>query len=197
MIDKKEAERSLEEIKRHLIETEEDLRKTGIYALDIQLLLGFLVLVGLGLTVFLNGRALYNLIWVVWACILVVGFFFGYRLAKRIPRMTGVTSFAGKLIGMVWLGITISLSLMMFIVWYSGYTTYLESFIALLVGVGFFVEAFVSWREFIIAAILCWVAALIDGFFPDLTNLVFAFLIFVTMILPGIVVKIRFRGKEV
>ncbi len=197
MIDKKEAERSLEEIKRHLIETEEDLRKTGIYALDIQLLLGFLVLVGLGLTVFLNGRALYNLIWVVWACILVVGFFFGYRLAKRIPRMTGVTSFAGKLIGMVWLGITISLSLMMFIVWYSGYTTYLESFIALLVGVGFFVEAFVSWREFIIAAILCWVAALIDGFFPDLTNLVFAFLIFVTMIVPGIVVKIRFRGKEV
>ncbi len=197
MIDKNEAERSLKEIKRHLIETEEDLRKTGIYALDIQLLLGCLVLVGIGLTVFLKVRALYNLIWLVWACILVVGFFFGYRLAKRIPRMTGITSFAGKLIGMVWLGITISLALTMFIVWHSGYTPYLESFIALLVGLGFFVESFVSWREFIVAAILCWIAAIIDGFFPDLTNLVFAFLIFATMIIPGIVVKIRFRGKEV
>jgi hypothetical protein len=160
-------------------------------------LLGVLVLAGLGLTIFIHGRALYNLIWVVWACIFVVGFLFGYRLAKRIPRMTGVTSFAGKLIGMVWLGVTISLALAMFIVWRSGYTPYLESFIALLVGVGFFVEAFVSWREFIIAAVLCWIAALVDGFFPDLTNLVFAFLIFATMIAPGIVVKIRFRGKEV
>jgi hypothetical protein len=197
MMNKKEAQKDFEEIKRHLIETEEDLRKTGIYAVDIQLLLGVLVLAGLGLTIFIHGRALYNLIWVVWACIFVVGFLFGYRLAKRIPRMTGVTSFAGKLIGMVWLGVTISLALAMFIVWRSGYTPYLESFIALLVGVGFFVEAFVSWREFIIAAVLCWIAALVDGFFPDLTNLVFAFLIFATMIAPGIVVKIRFRGKEV
>lgn len=196
-MNKKEAEKSFEEIKRHLMETEEDLRKTGIYAVDIQFLLGILVLVGLGLTVFLHGQALYNLIWVVWACIFVVGFFFGYRLAKRIPRMTGITSFAGKLIGMVWLGITISLALAMFIVWYSGYTPYLESFIALLVGLGFFVESFVSWREFLIAAILYWIAALIDGFFPDVTNLVFAFLVFATMVVPGIVVKIRFRGKEV
>ena len=197
MIDKKEAEKNFEEIKRHLIETEEDLRKTGIYAVDIQLLVGFLVLFGLGLTVFLHGRALYNLIWIVWTFIFVVGFFFGYRLAKRIPQMTGVTSFAGKLIGMVWLGVTISLALMMFIVWRSGYTPYLESFIALFVGIGFFVESFVSWREFMIAAILYWIGALIDGFFPDLTNLVFAVLIFSTMIVPGIVVKIRFRGKEV
>jgi len=197
MMDKKEAEKNFEEIKRHLVETEEDLRKTGVYALDIQLLLGILVLAGLGFTVFLHGKALYNLIWVVWSLVFIVGFFFGYKLARRIPRMTGITSYAGKLIGMVWLGITISIALMMFIVWRSGYTPYLESFIALLVGVGFFVESFVSWREFIIAAILYWAAAIIDGFFPDLTNLVFAVLIFVTMILPGIVVKIRFRGKEV
>ncbi len=196
-MDKKEAEKKIEEIKRHLIETEEDLRKTGIYAVDIQFLLGILVLVGLGLTVFLNGKTLYNLIWIVWTCIFAVGFFFGYRLAKRIPRMTGITSFAGKLIGMVWLGVTISLALAMFIVWYSGYTPYLESFIALLVGLGFFVESFVSWREFLIVAILYWIAALIDGFFPDVTNLVFAFLVFATMVIPGIVVKIRFRGKEV
>jgi hypothetical protein len=196
-MDKKEAEKNFEEIKRHLIETEKDLRKTGVYAVDIQLLVGALVLFGLGLTTFLHARALYNLIWIVWVCIFVVGFFFGYRLAKRIPRMTGVTSFAGKLIGMVWLGVTISLALMMFIVWHSGYTHYLESFIALFVGVGFFVESFVSWREFMIAAILYWIGALVDGFFPDLTNLVFAVLVFLTMIVPGIVVKIRFRGKEV
>jgi hypothetical protein len=195
-MDKKEAKKNFEEIKRHLIETEEDLRKTGIYAVDIQLLVGFLVLIGLGLTTFLLGKALYNLIWMVWSFIFVVGFFFGYRLAKRIPRMTGITSFAGKLIGMVWLGVTISIALMMFVVWHSGYTPYLESFIALLVGIGFFVESFVSWREFIIAAFLYWIGALVDGFFPHLTNLMFAFLIFVTMIVPGIVVKIRFREKK-
>ncbi|MEJ2306952.1 MAG: hypothetical protein P8Y30_05330, partial [candidate division WOR-3 bacterium] len=164
---------------------------------DIQLLLGILVLAGLCFTVFLNGKALYNLIWIVWVSIFVIGFFFAYRLARRIPRMTGITSFAGKLIGMVWLAITISIALMMFIVWRSGYTPYLESFIALLVGVGFFVESFVSWREFIIAAILYWAAALIDGFFPDLTNLVFAFLVFATMVLPGIVAKIKFREVKV
>ena len=196
-MDKKEAKKEFEEIRRHLIETEDDLRKTGIYALDIQLLLGILVLAGLCFTVFLHGKALYDLIWVVWVSIFVIGFFFSYRLARRIPRMTGITSFAGKLIGMVWFAITISIALMMFIVWHSGYTPYLESFIALLVGVGFFVESFVSWREFIIAAILYWVAALIDGFFPDLTNMVFAFLVFATMVLPGIVAKIKFRKVKI
>lgn len=195
-MDKKEAEKSLEEIKKHLSETEEDLRKTGIYAVDIQFMLGVLVLVGLGLTVLFLEQQLYNLVWVIWTCILIVGFFFGYRFAKRIPRMTGITSIAGKLIGMVWVGITISITLAMFIVWYSGYTSYLEGFIALLVGLGFFVEAFVSWREFIIAAILCWIGAIIDGLFPDVSNLVFACLIFVTMIVPGIIVKIRFREKQ-
>ena len=114
-MDKKEAEKSLKEIGRRLIETEDDLRKTGVYALDIQLLLGVLLLVGLGLTVFLRGRVLYDLIWIVWAYILVAGFFFGCRLSKRISRMTGITSFAGKLIGMVWLGVTISIGLMMFV----------------------------------------------------------------------------------
>ena len=58
-MDKKEAKKDFEEIRRHLIETEEDLRKTGVYALDIQLLLGILVLAGLCFTVFLNGKALY------------------------------------------------------------------------------------------------------------------------------------------
>ncbi len=192
-MDKKEAEKSLEEIKKHLRETEEELRRTGIWAVDIQFLWGVLALIGLGLTVFLRERALYNLIWINWACIMVVGSFLGFRIAKRIARMTGITSFAGKLIGMVWVGITISIMLAMFILWLTEYTHFLESVIALFIGVGFFVEAFVSWKEFIISAVLCWIGAVIVGLFPELVNLTFTFLIFVTMIVPGIIAKIRFR----
>ncbi len=197
MIDKKEAEKSLEEIKKHLRETDEELRKTGLWAVDIQFLWGVLALIGLGLTVYLHDRALYNLIWLNWTCIMVVGSFFGYRIAKRLARMTGITSFAGKLIGMVWVGITISIILAMFILWLTEYTHFLESVIALFIGAGFFVEAFASRKEFVFAAILCWVGAVIVGLFPDLTNLTFTILIFANMIVPGIVVKIRLSGKEI
>ena len=195
-MDRIEAEKSLEEIKKHLRDTDEELRQTGVWAMDIQFLWGVLALVGLGLTVYLRGRAMYNLIWLSWACIMVVGSFFGYRIAKRLARMTGITSFAGKLIGMVWVGITISIMLAMFILWLTEYTHFFESVIALFIGVGFFVEAFASWKEFTVAAILCWIGAIIVGLFPDLANLTFTILIFATMILPGIVVKIISRGKE-
>jgi len=190
MIDRKEAEKSLEEIKRHLRETEEELRKMGKCAVDIHLLWGILALVGLILTNFFYDQALYNFIWISWACIICVCSFFGYRIARKIAMMTGITSFAAKLTCMVWVGITISIALAMFISWATEYTHFLESVIALFVGVGFFVEAFVTWREFIAAAILCWLGAIIVGLFPQLVNLVFSFLIFITMILPAIIVKI-------
>ncbi len=192
-MDKKEAEKSFKEIKRHLRETEEELRKMGKCAVDIHFLWGVLALVGIVLTNFFRNQELYNFIWLSWICIIGVCAFFAYRIAKKIAMMTGITSFAAKLTGMVWVGITISIILAMFIVWFSGYTHYLESFIALLIGVGFFVEAFVSWREFIIAAVLCWISAIIDGLFPDVSILVFSFFIFVTMIIPEIIIKISPR----
>ena len=193
MIDKKEAEKSLKEIKRHLGETEEELRKMGKCAIDIHFLWGILALVGIVLTNFFRDQGLYNFIWISWVCIIGVCVFFAYRIAMRIATMTGITSFGAKLTGMVWVGITISIVLAMFIVWFSGYTHYLESFIALLIGVGFFVEAFVSRREFIIAAVLCWIGAIIDGLFPNVSILVFSFFIFLTMIVPEIIVKISRR----
>ena len=122
-------------------------------------------------------------------------FVFCLWIAKRIARITGITSFAGKLIGMVWVGITISIVLAMFILWATDYIHFLESVVALFIGVGFFVEAFVTWREYIAAAILCWVGAVIVGFFPEWVNPVFSFIIFATMILPAIIVKICSRGK--
>jgi hypothetical protein len=196
-MDKREAEKSLEEIKKHLRDTEEELRITGVWAVDIQFLWGVLALIGLGLSIFFHDRALYNLIWLNWACILAIGSFFGYRMAKRLARMTGITSFAGKLIGMVWISITISIILAMLILWLTEYTDFFESVIALFVGVGFFVEAFASRREFAIAAILCWIGAIIVGLFPDLANLTFTILIFATMIVPGIVVKIGSGERKI
>ncbi len=196
MMDKKEAEKSLEEIKRHLRETEEELRGMGVCAVDIHFLWGILALVGLALTKFFYNQGLYNFIWISWACIICVCSIFGYRIARKIAMMTGITSFAAKLTCMVWVGITISIVLAMFILWATEYTHFLESVIALFIGIGFFVEAFVTWRAFFIAAaILCWLGAIIVGFFPELVNLVFSILIFITMIVPAIVVKIRSRGK--
>jgi cation transport ATPase len=195
MMDKKEAEKSLEEIKKHLSETEEDMRKMGVYAVDIHFLWGIFALIGLGLSKFFHGLGLYNLIWLSWALIVCVCTFFGYGIAKRIARMTGITSFAAKLTCMVWVGITISIALAMFILWVTEYTHFLESVIALFIGVGFFVEAFVTLRGFIAAAILCWLGAILVGLFPHLVNLVFSVLIFITMIVPAVVVKIRSRGK--
>jgi hypothetical protein len=195
MMDKKEAEKSLEEIKKHLSETEEDMKKMGGCAIDIHFLWGVFALVGLGLSTFFHGRGMYNMIYLSWALIVCVCSFFAYGIAKRIARMTGITSFAGKLIGMVWVGITISIALAMFILWATEYTHFLESVIALFIGVGFFVEAFVTWREYIAAAILCWIGAILVGLFPHLVNLLFSIIIFVTMILPPVIVKIRCRGK--
>ncbi|MBN1695507.1 hypothetical protein JW879_08925 [candidate division WOR-3 bacterium] len=195
MMDKKEAEKSLKEIKRHLGETEEELKKMGVCAIDIHFLWGILALVGLALTKFFYNQGMYNLIWISWACIVSVCTFFGYRIARKIAMMTGITSFAAKLTCMVWVGITVSIFLAMFILWATEYTHFLESVIALFIGIGFFVEAFVTWREFIAAAILCWLGAIVVAFFPELVNFIFSFLIFVTMLVPAIIVKIRYRGK--
>jgi hypothetical protein len=190
MMDKKEAEKSLEEIKKHLRETEEDMKKMGGCAVEIHFLWGVFALIGLALSEFFHARGMYNMIWISWICIVGICSFFAYGIAKRITNMTGITSFAGKLIGMVWVGITVSIVLAMLILWATEYIHFLESVIALFIGLGFFVEAYVTWREYIAAAVLCWIGAVIVGFFPDLVNLVFSLLIFVTMILPAIVVKV-------
>lgn len=198
MMDKKEAEKSLEEIKKHLGETEEDMKKMGGCAVEIHFLWGIFALVGIVLSTFFHDLGRYNMIWVSWILIIGICSFFAYGIAIRITRMTGLTSFTGKLIGMVWIGITISIVLAMFILWATEYIHFLESVIALFVGLGFFVEAYVTWREYIAAAVLCWIGAVIVGFFPDLVNLVFSILIFVTMIIPAIVFKVvknRSRGK--
>lgn len=194
-MDKKEAEKSLKEIKKHLSETEEDMRKMGGCAIEIHFLWGVFALIGLGLSNLFHDLGWYNFIYLSWAVIVCICSFFGYGIAKRIARMTGITSFGGKMIGMVWVGITISIALAMFILWATEYTHFLESVIALFIGVGFFVEAFVTWRGFIAAAILCWLGAILVGLFPNLVNLAFSILIFITMIVPAIVVKVRCREK--
>jgi hypothetical protein len=196
-MDKKDAEKSLGEIKKHLRETEEELRKTGIYAVGIQLLWGCLVLLGLGMTVLFDMLTLYKLIWIGWIVVMFSGWFFGSRISKRISEATGFTSFAGKIIKMVWLGVTICIMLNMIIGWFSRGRAFSSASIAMFVGIGFFVEAFVSWKEFLIAAVLYWLGAIIVGLYPKITVFVFVFLIFVTMIIPGIIVKIRFRGREI
>jgi hypothetical protein len=196
-MDKIDAEKSLGEIRKHLRETEEELRKTGIYAIDTQLLWGVLVLLGLGMTFLFDMLALYKLIWISWLVIMFSGWFFGYRISKRISEMTGFTSFAGRIIKMVWLGVTICIALDMIIGWFSMGKGFSVASIAMFVGIGFFVEAFVSWREFLIAAVLYWVGAIIIGLYPKISIFIFTFLILVTMVIPGIIVKIRFEGKEV
>lgn len=196
-MDKIDAEKSLGEIKKHLRETEEELRKTGIYAIDIQLLWGVIVLLGLGMTVLFHNLAWYKFIWVGWICIMLSGCFFGYRISKRISDATGLTSFAGKIIKVVWFGVYICIMLNMIVGWLSKGEDFSVASIAMFVGMGFFVEAFVSWKEFLITAILYWIGAIIIGLYPETNIFIFAFLIFVTMIIPGIIVKIRFRGKEI
>jgi hypothetical protein len=196
-MDKIDAEKSLGEIKKHLRETEKERRKAGIYAVDIQLLMGVLVLLGLGVTVLFERLTLYKLILIGWIVVILLGWFFGYRISKRISEAAGFTSFAGRLIEKVWLGIAICLTLNMIIGWFSKGRAFSLVSIPMFVGIGFFVEAFVSWKEFLIAAVLYWLGAIIVGLYPEISIFVFVFLVFVTNIIPGIVVRIRFRGKEI
>lgn len=198
-MEKKEAERNLAEIRRMLKETEEEVRQIAINGVDYQLLWGFLVLIGLGVNFLFLKMRFFIWIPVEWFFIMAIGWFFSHRLTKREFKRSGVITYIGKAVGIVWFATSVGIVLVILLalITKSFNPELIPVFISILLGIAFFIESFLlSWHLLSFASPLFWIGAIIMAIFPDYSMLIYLGLIILTMILPGIVLKLRHKGDK-
>jgi hypothetical protein len=189
-----EAEKSIEDIKRMLKETEGEVRRARKSYVDYQLVWGILVLVGIGLNILFLKLRIFAWITIGWFLLMGVGIFLSYRIGKRQFRETGITTFVSKVIVRVWLSAGIGMMLIVLFAYVSpGFAFVLiPAFLAILVGIALFVESFLcSWKFLSFVAPLWWIGAIIMAIYPENSLYFYAGLIVLTYIIPAILVKIK------
>ncbi|MCK4420405.1 hypothetical protein KAW48_01310, partial [candidate division WOR-3 bacterium] len=68
----------------------------------------------------------------------------------------------------------------------------IPAFIAILVGIGFFIHSFLlSWRLLSFVSPLWWIGAIIMAIYPGSSFALFAILLILTYITPAIIIKIK------
>jgi tetrahydromethanopterin S-methyltransferase subunit G len=192
-MEKIEAEKNLEEIRKMLKETEEEVRQIAINSVDYQLLWGILVLAGMGLNILFSWLSLFVMIPIVWFLVMGIGGFFSYRLGKREFTKTGIITFVGKAVGMTWFATSIGIVLAIVLVSVTNSNPELiPAFIAILVGIGFFIHSFLlSWRLLSLTSPLWWLGAIIMAIYPKSSFALFAILLTLTYITPAIIIKLK------
>lgn len=197
-MEKREAERNIEEIRRMLKETEEEVRQIAINGVDYQILWGFLVLIGLGLNFLFIKARLFIWIPIEWFLIMVLGWFFSSRLTKREFKRTGIITFVGKVEGIVWFATSIGIVLVILFGWISKFfdPVLIPAFIAILVGNAFFISSFLfSSRISSLISPLWWIGAIVMVINPGIALFLYIGLVMLTMIVPGLITKAKRKGR--
>lgn len=198
-MERKEAENSIKEIKRVLKETEDEVRILGIQTADYQLLWGILVLIGLSINYVLILFHHYYWIPAEWLIIMIVGWIFGHFLGKRQFSRTGIMTFAGKIVSITWIATTIGIIIIIGFTWLSKYfnPALTPSIIAIMLGNAYMISSFLlSSRLLAVVSPLWWIGGVVTAVFPMHSFYIFMGLIFLTMILPGLIIKLTQKGEK-
>lgn len=191
-MEKGEARESIDRIRQALTETREEAHKVAAHSVNHFLVWGIIVLIGIGFNILLSYLELYPWIGAAWFVLMIAGAFISRRVDIKIYRETGMTTFIGRMIGRVWIGVSISIVALILIVYLepSFPFRYIPAVIALIVGGGMFLTGSLSsWRLLVVLSPLWWVGAVISGMFPEISYYLFAGLILLTYILPAIIMK--------
>ncbi|MEO0294214.1 MAG: hypothetical protein ABIN61_08370 [candidate division WOR-3 bacterium] len=108
--------------------------------------------------------------------------------------MSGISSFIGKVIEITWIGVCLGIFLNILIVSLSTGNFQAELLIgsiSILMGIGFFIEALLTLKIFLIPTLFYWIGGIIVSLYPGITFYLFIFIILTTMIVPGIFIKLR------
>jgi hypothetical protein len=191
---KSEAEKSIEDIKKMLKETEEEVRRARKNYVDYQLIWGILVLAGIGLNILFLKLRFFAWITIGWFLLMGIGIILSYGIGKRQFRETGITTFVSKVIVKIWLSTGIGMMLIILFAYVSPEFNFalIPAFLAILVGIALFIESFLcSWRFLSFVAPLWWIGAIIMAIYPENSLYFYAGLIVLTYIIPAILVKIK------
>ncbi len=193
-MERSEAKKSIEDIKKMLKETKEEAKLARRNYVDYQLLWGILVLVGIGLNILFLNLRVFTWITIGWFLLMGIGIFLSYRIGKRQFRETGITTFVSKVIVKIWLSTGIGMMLVVLFAYVSPAfnPALIPAFLAILVGIALFVESFLcSWILLSFAAPLWWVGAIVMAVYPENSLYFYAGLIVLTYIIPAILVKVK------
>lgn len=191
-----EAQEQLDYIKNVIQESRKTIQNDGLNFL----LWGIIVSAGLLLTYFLElfrWRTEWTIF--VWLILISLGWMLTWYEYRKM-REARVSFFADRVIGGIWLGCGVALSILGFIgPWSCAYSSlYITAVLACVMGIGYFVTGFVTgYCWFKIAGYVWWIISIYMFYFPGLyTLLIFAVMMICVQVIPGAILNRQYRRQH-
>jgi hypothetical protein len=164
------------------------------------ILWGILGVIGMGV-IFAGGimgfevNALY-----LWLAIFLIGFAITYFTSRRESRVCKVSTFAGRMLGAVWIGCLLTVFMIFFIPFFFPDVPgrLLTSVIVLVIGAGYFISSFIfNYRWIMYNAFAWWAGAFVIMIFkiPYFGLIVLSVLFIFFQVVPGMVLYNKWKKE--
>jgi len=191
-MDRDQALEDLQVIRRMIDET----KKATMYSGDQLILWGVLALVATALTHLFVTLRWFPYIGLVWLLFVLSGWTGAVFLIKKERKRAEVNPFIGRLTGITWMSCNIGVLLFTLLgVFTEIYDArYLASMVAIVLGIAIMITGgLYSWKTLFLIAPLWWIGALLMVFLDEAYLVIYAILIGIGMILPGILARRRLK----
>ena len=152
---------------------------------------GILVIIGLLLTFFAIYFQYFDYLWLVWPFLMAFGWLYSLVIQFKKEKKRKVSTFAGKILGAVWLSSGISISMIALVGIYTDAfdSSYISPITSTILGVSYFVSGALYGKKWIsMLSFGWWAAALFTFLFVSVYNLlIFAGVMLFLQTIPGII----------
>ncbi|MGA2668089.1 MAG: hypothetical protein ABSF32_04135 [Ignavibacteria bacterium] len=135
----------------------------------------------------------------LWCAVILIGWIFSIKMHSRAKKSCNARTFAGKILGALWVSSGIGMSLIGFIAG-AGSTISMWAIcplISIILGIAYYVSGIIygySWINYI--SLGWWAGAVVMFIFPGIyTLLLFALMMAMLQILPGMIFYLRWKRQ--
>lgn len=195
-MDEKEAQESLEVIRKMIEET----KKAVAYSGEIYIVWGVITLLAILGTYVLVFFQLYQYISINWIGLMTLGCAYSIYHGVTQKRKSKLISFSAKATGYTWFGCGVTLMILAFVAPLAGVYSgqMVPAVVAVVIGCGCFITAeLYQWKLLTWTSLLWWAGGIGMMFLKtEITLLVFAFLIILGYLIPGFILRANYKKQN-
>lgn len=158
---------------------------------------GSLVILAVAIMYLLNYLKMYQLIWVDWVVLMVLGVIVTVFMTRKYQRNSQVRSYAVENLGYLWSACGIAFFLVGFVLPLAGVYSYgvISILVSVIAGIAIFVSGGIyEWNFMKISGMIWWAAAIVMIFVqPEYRGLIFILATFFGYLLPGIIINRMYK----
>lgn len=177
----------------------EDTKKTTVDNGIGFIIWGIIVSIGLVSTYFLIITKNFTLTTPIWTILISGGWIYSIIESIKKKKRNVIRSYTDKVVGSVWASLGVVMTILGFYATNVGALQYLylASFMALQVGIGFFITATIFKQNYmIVIAIVWWISALFTMAFPGLyVLLAMGIMMLLFQVAPGIYIYLNYKSQ--